>query len=78
MGAMPLYEYVCGACKHTIELLIRGDQAPVCPDCGSKSLDRQWSVPAAHTGGSSLPVCQTPAPGGGCGAPWCGQGGCES
>ena len=31
---MPLYEYSCQKCSRKIELLIRGDEKPVCPQCG--------------------------------------------
>lgn len=76
---MPLYEYSCMNCRDEFELLVRGGEAPACPNCGSERLERLLSVPAAHTGGSAgnLPICEAPRPGGGgCGAPWCGQGGC--
>ena len=68
---------VCESCGGAFELLVRASDKPVCPDCGSLRLAKQLSVPAAHTSGtSSLPVCEAPRTGGGCGAPWCGTGGC--
>ena len=75
---MPLYEYACGGCGEQFELLVRSGEEPACPDCGSKKLEKQLSVPAAHVngGGNSLPVCPPPARG--CGAPWCGTGGCQA
>ncbi len=74
---MPLYEYACQACHADFELLIRGADEPVCPTCGSRELAKQFSVPAAHTAGSSsLPVCGPPSPAG-CGLPQCGQGICQ-
>ena len=40
-------------------------------------LEKLLSVPAAHTsGGSQLPICEAP-PGGTCGLPQCGMGGCQ-
>ncbi|MDR0391673.1 MAG: zinc ribbon domain-containing protein [Planctomycetaceae bacterium] len=45
---MPLYEYFCPKCEREFELLIRGSEVPVCPDCGNKKLTREMSVPAAH------------------------------
>ena len=72
---MPLYEYVCSDCNSEFELLVRGQQRPACPHCGSRSLDKQLSVPAAHTAGGSLPLCETPTSGG-CGLPQCGPGRC--
>jgi putative FmdB family regulatory protein len=74
---MPIYEYNCEACESQVELLIRGSETPVCPECGSKRLEKLLSVPAAHTaGGKSLPICEAPRSGGGCGLPQCGGGTC--
>ncbi|NIP84950.1 MAG: zinc ribbon domain-containing protein [Planctomycetales bacterium] len=79
---MPLYEYVCEDCRSEFELLVRGSQPPLCPNCGGKRLEKLLSVPAAHTssGSSPLPLCEGPASGppggpcgmGGCGLPECG------
>lgn len=72
---MPIYEYLCPACQHGFEELVRGDQQPVCPQCGGKKLEKQLSVPAApQASAANLPVC-TPGPGG-CGQGPCGMGGC--
>ncbi|MBX7165618.1 MAG: zinc ribbon domain-containing protein [Pirellulales bacterium] len=77
---MPLYEYVCQDCHNACELLVRGSERPLCPNCQSQRLEKLLSVTAAPvTGSASLPVCGTsgaPRPAGGCGAPWCGTGGC--
>ncbi|MGE3408782.1 MAG: zinc ribbon domain-containing protein [Pirellulales bacterium] len=76
---MPLYEYNCENCGQPFEVLVRCGEQPECPACGGKKLQKLLSVPAAHTGGTKemLPVCNPPAAGG-CGAPWCGQGSCDS
>ncbi len=65
---MPLYEYRCLKCDKRFELLIRGDQEPECPHCGGKKLDRLISAPAVHasSGGSSLPVNESPCSTGVC------------
>lgn len=74
---MPIYEYSCDECEADFELLVRGAEQAECPSCGSQKLAKQFSVPAAHSAsGNSLPVCDTPMPGGGCGLPQCGQGRC--
>ena len=52
---MPLFDYECRDCGEGFELLIRGDEKPKCPSCGSRKLTKQLSVPAAHTGGSGKP-----------------------
>lgn len=71
---MPLYEYTCRACGKECELLVRGDEKPVCPHCASRKLDKLLSVVSGHVAGSrgadAAPVA------GGCGRPQCGTGGC--
>ena len=74
---MPLYEYTCKTCQIDFELLVRGNDEPKCPTCGGTRLNKLFSVPVAHTtGSSSLPVSQPSSPGG-CGLPQCGQGMCQ-
>lgn len=66
---MPTFEYYCRECDCEVELLIRGQETPVCPHCDSKQLDKLISAPAGHAASSSLPVM-----GAGCppmGAPPC-------
>ena len=65
---MPIYEYACTSCGHEFEELVRGHEQPACPACGAKRPERRMSVPAAHVGGNTLPVC--PA------RDTCGMGGC--
>ena len=59
---MPIYEYSCPTCDHEFELLVRGSEQPTCPSCQGAKLERQLSVPAAHTGGrsSGAPAWQAP------------------
>ncbi|TWT32333.1 Zinc ribbon domain protein [Posidoniimonas corsicana] len=59
---MPLYEYLCRDCDNPAELLIRGDEKPVCPECGGEQLMKLLSVPAAPSGGGS-PRDDGPPPG---------------
>jgi putative FmdB family regulatory protein len=80
---MPIYEYTCSTCEHDFEILLRGSERASCPECGGDRLEKQFSVPAAHTGSAgSLPICEpprfsVPANGPGtCGRPQCGTGGC--
>ena len=75
---MPIYEYACDDCRSEFEVLVRGEEPPACPDCGGSRLEKQWSVPAAHSGQSSpLPICNAP-PRQTCGLPQCGMGGCQN
>jgi putative FmdB family regulatory protein len=46
---MPLYEYVCKQCGQQFEELIRGQEQPVCPHCGSRKVEKQLSKVAAHS-----------------------------
>jgi putative FmdB family regulatory protein len=52
---MPLYEFVCRDCLQEQELLVRGDETPVCEACGGVHLAKLLSVPAAHLAGDSAP-----------------------
>jgi putative FmdB family regulatory protein len=76
---MPIYEYVCLDCSSLFELLIRGEEEPVCPACGKKKVTKQLSVPSApQVGGEAM--CGAKADGscpaaGGCGGGGCGMGG---
>lgn len=70
---MPIYEYVCMRCESHFEELVRGEQTPPCPECGSIKATRQFSVFAAH-GVGSQPSFAAPSGGGCCGGS-CGCGG---
>lgn len=44
---MPLYEFQCGSCGHTFELLRRtqdSDDEVECPRCHSARVERQYST----------------------------------
>ena len=43
---MPIYEYACAACGHTLEKLQKMSDAPLqdCPECGEPSLEKQISA----------------------------------
>ena len=56
-GVMPIYEYACKQCGHQFEELVRGDEKPACPACGRGNVERQMSVPAAHTAASTSAAC---------------------
>lgn len=50
---MPIYEYVCKKCSQPFEVLLRGNEKPKCPHCGSSQLAKQFSIPSAHSQGGS-------------------------
>ncbi|HOE65396.1 MAG TPA: zinc ribbon domain-containing protein [Candidatus Hydrogenedentes bacterium] len=69
---MPLFTYVCQKCDAVSEALIRSDETPACPRCGSTRMIKQPSAFAPMSGsGRSM----DPAP---CGAGSCcgSEGGC--
>jgi len=68
---MPLYEYSCQECSRKIELLVRGDETPVCPHCHGTRLTKLLSVVSGHVAGGG-----DAGAAGGCGRPQCGMGGC--
>ena len=41
---MPIYEYICRACRHPFERLIRTGDTAACPSCRSQDLERQLSM----------------------------------
>ncbi|MBM4183785.1 MAG: zinc ribbon domain-containing protein [Gemmatimonadetes bacterium] len=49
---MPLYEYSCKACGNAFGALVRGSQAPACPACGGRSLERRFPAPTVHSQGT--------------------------
>lgn len=63
---MPLFEYDCAECKQTVEILVRGGERPICPECASENLAKRLSVPAPPTGSraADFPVsgCQSSGP----------------
>lgn len=65
---MPLYEYTCEECHERSELLIMGEQEPVCPQCGSKHMHKEFSTfsTSGEAGGSSSSSAAAHAPGCGC------------
>lgn len=70
--AMPIYEYRCQKCGKESEILVRNSaEKPPCPHCGSKRLDKQFSIFAA----SGKPGGEHVHTGPGCA---CHHGGCGS
>ena len=65
---VPLFVYECRDCGQVNEVLVRGEEKPVCPGCGSKRLKKQASAFAAVSGSARQPAetpCST-CPSGGC------------
>jgi putative FmdB family regulatory protein len=50
---MPLFEYACSGCGRHFEFLTREGLTPQCPGCGGSELEKQLSVFAVSTAGSS-------------------------
>lgn len=68
---MPLFSFACEQCSNISEILVRGNETPACPSCGSTKLVKQASAFAPKMGSSA----SSPAPSG-CGACAMGGGGC--
>jgi putative FmdB family regulatory protein len=68
---MPLYAYACANCAHQFETLVRSDETPACPACGSEKLERQLSLiakpaPGGETGDSACAAMNGGTPCGAC------------
>ena len=72
---MPVYEYVCDRCRHPFEELVRGDERPVCPSCGSADLEKRFSVFATSGQAAASEAARAPGSCGTCGDPR-GPGAC--
>ena len=48
---MPIYEYLCRACSHEFEQLIRTGDTAACPSCQSRDLERQLSIVSVSSDG---------------------------
>jgi putative FmdB family regulatory protein len=61
---MPLYDYACPQCEHTFETLVFNDGETVeCPQCQSREVQRQLSMPAKPRTETPLPTaCQSSGP----------------
>lgn len=46
---MPIYEYVCKACGHEFEKLVRGGKTPACASCGAVEVERVFSLPTVQS-----------------------------
>lgn len=70
---MPIYEYACAACGHTLESMQKMSDAPLseCPACRSPALRKLMSAPAGvrvKDGGSKAMHAE----------PMCGAGACPA
>jgi putative FmdB family regulatory protein len=51
---MPIYEYKCQKCRRVLSFLVRSistHKPPTCPKCGHPSMERRFSLFAAHAVG---------------------------
>ncbi|MGD8514273.1 MAG: zinc ribbon domain-containing protein [Granulosicoccaceae bacterium] len=51
---MPIYEYQCTACGHTMDVLQKMSDAPLsdCPECGKPALQKKISAAGFRLSGS--------------------------
>lgn len=71
---MPIFEYLCKACGHRFETIVRGSTIPECPSCHNRQLEKQLSAFAVGSTSASLP--SGPSSCGACGDPR-GPGACS-
>jgi putative FmdB family regulatory protein len=64
---MPLFGFQCNECESEHELLLRADESPACPDCGSPRLVKLASRFAAVTAADPKPSPAMTR----CGSPHC-------
>ncbi len=51
---MPIFEYVCDDCEKQFEaILLREDQEVRCPECSSRSVEKQLSTFAVSSGSAN-------------------------
>ncbi len=74
---MPIFEYKCNKCGHTMEFLekTRTAQKHTCPKCGSPDLQKLLSGFAVGRGKATGHACET-CPGGPCPTDICQTGSC--
>ena len=69
---MPLMEYACQKCSHQFEILVgvsKDAEKAVCPECGSKKVEKLFSAFAAHaTASAGASPAPAPSKGHSCGA----------
>ncbi len=43
---MPIFEYKCAGCGKVIEIFVKSsaERPKICPDCGGKEMEKQFSV----------------------------------
>ena len=70
---MPIYEFTCRNCHSDIEVLVRGEEKPVCSQCQSSELERRLSVIATPSNGPGVGDSVAEA----CTMPRCCGGGCN-
>jgi putative FmdB family regulatory protein len=45
---MPIFEYLCPACEHAFEELVRNNETVPCPKCGHREPQKLMSATAGH------------------------------
>jgi len=69
---MPLFEFYCEHCQGSVELLVGRTEKPVCPKCGSKTMEKLMSAAAGRVSSGGLPmVSSCPPPEAGPCSPHC-------
>lgn len=48
---MPIYDFICTACGHRFDKLVKLDETPDCPACQDNRVERQLSLSAGISTG---------------------------
>lgn len=50
---MPIYDFICPACGHRFEKLVKLNETPACPSCQAGATERQLSLSAGISTGKT-------------------------
>ena len=58
---MPIYEFLCPACGHHFEQLVKLNEIPACPSCANEETEKQVTFSAGISTGKTRGKARTEA-----------------